>query len=142
MNEHLMQKERKAANEKSESNHYQFHAISLTSFSNISSIPISTRLKWKKSFLLFSFLQFNNSNIANFMYMLLYTHVRILTCWWIFRDELRDNGFDRRTYFDDLYIRGKIAKKKRFTFGFRDTDGLVEWQIDKFSNLKAGRLED
>lgn len=27
----------------SQSNHYQFHAISLTSFSNISSIPISTR---------------------------------------------------------------------------------------------------
>ena len=69
MNEHLMQKE-KAANEKSESNHYQFHAISLTSFSNISSIPTSTRMKWKKHFL--PFFEFNNSYFAYFPSLYVY----------------------------------------------------------------------
>jgi hypothetical protein len=66
-----MQKEKAAAaKRKSESNHYQFHAISLTSFSNISSIPISTRMKMEKSFFLY-FLQHRELYVCD----ALYTHV-------------------------------------------------------------------
>ena len=138
MNEHLMQKEKAV---KSESNHYQFHAISLASFSNISSIPISTRMKMEKAFFwLVSFLQFNNSHIANFMYVLLYTHVS-----WHVGEYLEMDWdiMDIQMYiFVCFMYRGKLAKwnltpakKCLWTTTFGYLFGAFNCSIDPMWNL-------
>lgn len=139
MNEHLMQKEWKAANEKSESNHYQFHAISLTSFSNISSIPISTRLKWKKETFFFCSSRFFNLTIRISRTLCMRCYIHTYVSWHV--GEYLETNWEIMDSTDVhilmLYIQGeKLFRGKSFLFSFWETDGLVEWQIDKFSNLK------